>query len=356
MSNRFLDVLSVPCTWSACTHFLAKCGIYPAHLLSLDSTQANRELEWEWIPEIAWPTPGRHTSTFRRRLAASEFHTLDANQVCCPVNSTLHYIQLIFTQIGKICAPLDMQPRETESTITNDDVAFLKKIETAMDGLAEILATFHTSNKLGAIHSNPVLANWCEYMTEILTVKKHAAAIDWISSLPISRNPRIDNLLTSPLADLLRHPGLSHLHFADAMPLASGPGMVLMHLAAIQHELDEPIIFDGALLSELKAGSVFPVYSNIEETLHVMWSAIDPLHLSQSRAWSADQLAQSQCTFNEDHIVYEAGPAHQYQRACPVTMVATADSGPTRKRKMMGKESAETQPLRRSTHPRRELS
>ena len=205
---------------------------------------------------------------------------------------------------------------EIEWTTHPDSDLLLDKVVAVLDDLAELLGNYHSDSD-SVTTSNVVLLAWHEYLSTCTTRQaKHDAVAHWPQSLPIASNPKIDDLLVTPLAQLLNHVKLSGIGLSERGPLVSAPGTVLLRLVAIQHDLGEPVTVDGALLEDIIADRVVPAHSNVQRALEVMWSATDPFtHLNGSHPQGLFQeLAQRRLTFNKEHIVYTNVPTPRYLR------------------------------------------
>jgi hypothetical protein len=206
-------------------------------------------------------------------------------------------------QIGKIRVPLSMNP--DKSLASEADKARIQTLEAAIPQLADLLSSFYMRTESDEPLCNAVLASWHEWLTATSAGNKHQAPIYWLHSLPIARNPHIDEVLVSPLEKLLRHSQLLHVPFADRLSLVSGPGAAFLHLFSIQHDLSEDTNLDGGLLAEPEAKAVLPTQSNITEALRLMWDIIDPFEIKSEKGWSFDELWQFKEQFTSDHVVYD---------------------------------------------------
>lgn len=221
-----------------------------------------------------------------------------------------------------------------KSVTSQADKTRIQKLEAAIPQLADLLGSFFNNSESGKPSCNPVFTSWHEWLEATSARNKDQAPIYWLNSLPITRNPHIDDALVSPLESLLHHSQLSHVPFADRLPLVCGPGAAFLHLFSIQHDLGEDTNFDGTLLGELETKAVLPTRSNIAKILQLMWDVIDPLEMKVEKGWSYDELLQFKEKFTADHVVYDEYMEEPGYYCVPVGPVEpTALLEPSRKRK-----------------------
>ncbi|KAJ7203466.1 hypothetical protein C8J57DRAFT_1620297 [Mycena rebaudengoi] len=207
---------------------------FPAEVISFDASRSKREWELRWSRWIVWTNGAPEDLCFyrsARHWKSIQRVKLKDEQIC-----SLH-IHKCFKPVGE----------KTEML----DPSLVKIFKIAVPQIAALLAVMEASND--------VIKSYLDYFSQVRPTLAHEE--QWLfenDMVGSARSPALGAMLESVEQELFNHRHLDHIQLAKRISLASGPGILLLKLLAVQYNLGENLDLNGNVLSRMKTGLLLP--------------------------------------------------------------------------------------------------